>query len=437
MNLHFDSVFFVFELFLTEYVFVRSFNRRSRYLLRFFCSFAACVLVAAVFPADGYPLHTFGEAALNFIRFFLLFAMTIATVWFCYDAKWGTVLSACTAGYALQHLGQRAFVLAGLVISPFDDFSYPLNYFLRELLCLVIVAPLFVVFILTIGKNVSERYYKDDDKNDPKLIAVSFATIFICMIVTRLLDFEDVSVAVTLITSIYAITCCALVLLLKSSFLLAGRQKRELELTRQLYAKEQEEYRYWQSSLDVINIKCHDLKHQISALRQNFSEQSIKEIEESVMIYDSALKTGNEIIDVILFEKNVYCEKNGIQFVFMVDGAGLGFIERTDLFTFFTNMLNNAIEAVMKLPTEKRAINLTVKGVANMVFISEENMFDGKINMADGLPITSKEDKINHGFGLKSIKRFVEKYGGTINISAKNELFSLKISLPRKTAASA
>jgi len=210
-------------------------------------------------------------------------------------------------------------------------------------------------------------------------------------------------------------------------------QQKELELTRQLYAKEQEEYRYWQSSLDVINIKCHDLKHQISSLRSNFSEQTIQEIEESVMIYDSALKTGNEIIDVILFEKNVFCEKNGIQFVFMVDGAELDFIEKSDLFSFFTNMLNNAIEAVMKAQPEKRVISLTVKRVADMVVINEENYFSGQLKIKDEFPVTSKDDKLNHGFGLKSMKRFVAKYGGTLNFTTEGERFTLNITLPCKT----
>ncbi len=34
--------------------------------------------------------------------------------------------------------------------------------------------------------------------------------------------------------------------------------------------------------------------------------------------------------------------------------------------------------------------------------------------MRDGLPVTSKGDSANHGFGVRSMQLTVERYGGTL-----------------------
>ena len=431
MTISVSSVLYVIEILFTEFLFIHSFEKRDRFFLRVSVAVAVCIVCAAFFPSDVFNPYTLEAVLLNLARYFLLFSLTVISLYFCYNAKFWTVLSACTGGYAMQHMIQRIFVILGLFITPFEDIGYPWNVVYRELICLLPIVPLYFIFFFTLGKDISEKYYKNE--NDHAINLLSISVMIICMIVSRIQDFEEMSKITTLSVSTYAIICCAVVLFLKSSVLAERRNMHELELTRQLYAKEQEQYRLWQSSLDVINIKCHDLKYRIAGLKSHISEESIKDIEESVMIYDSALKTGNEVLDVILFEKNVFCEKNGIQFIYMADGAALNFIEKSELFTFFMNMLNNAIEAVMHIEQEKRVIQLSVKRVGDMVFINEENYYDGDIVLENGFPITKKENRGEHGFGLKGMQRFTDKYGGTMSFSANGEVFSLKICIPFKT----
>jgi signal transduction histidine kinase len=59
-----------------------------------------------------------------------------------------------------------------------------------------------------------------------------------------------------------------------------------------------------------------------------------------------------------------------------------------------------------------------------------ENYFEGDIKLANGLPVTTKRDKDNHGFGLKSIRYAAEKYGGTMTINIEENWFILRILLP-------
>ena len=82
--------------------------------------------------------------------------------------------------------------------------------------------------------------------------------------------------------------------------------------------------------------------------------------------------------------------------------------------------------------TEKRIIRVTVKRVAAMISVHMENyMADGEtIEFADGLPLSSKGEKDYHGFGMRSMRMSVEKYGGVLCVDVKGDIFSVDIMLP-------
>lgn len=63
--------------------------------------------------------------------------------------------------------------------------------------------------------------------------------------------------------------------------------------------------------IDLINVKCHDLKHQISALNGVIPPDEVKALQETVNIYDSIFKTGNHALDIVLTNRSLLCEKEG------------------------------------------------------------------------------------------------------------------------------
>lgn len=103
----------------------------------------------------------------------------------------------------------------------------------------------------------------------------------------------------------------------------------------------------------------------------------------------------------------------------------------SDVYSLFGNAIDNAIEAVSKVDKrEKRTVSLMVRESRGMVYIGLENGYTGTIEFEDGLPVTTKQDKRFHGFGTKSIRNVVEKYGGTMVINASDNIFRLNILLP-------
>lgn len=210
--------------------------------------------------------------------------------------------------------------------------------------------------------------------------------------------------------------------------------KQERDLMNMLWKNKQEQYELAKENIELINQKSHDLKHQIQALRKLNKEEFdayLNEMEESVGIYESIVKTGNDVFDTILTQKSLYCKKRNIQVTCVADGSQMDFIETVDLYAILGNALDNAIEAVEKFEeAEKRQIDVMIHRQKNFLVMNFINPIPEKLKFDDEFPVMTKKDKKYHGFGLRSIQHFVKKYDGVLNISEEDGCFSLKIMIP-------
>jgi len=157
----------------------------------------------------------------------------------------------------------------------------------------------------------------------------------------------------------------------------------------------------------------------------------INEVKESIMIYDNVLNTNNEVLNTILSEKNLYCQKYGISLSCIVDGEKLDFMNIHDIYALLGNALNNAIECVMNnKDKEKRVISLSITEQKRFLSIQTTNYLEKNVIIKDGLPVSKKKDKVNHGFGIKSMNHITEKYGGTLQVMVEDDMFILQIVIP-------
>ena len=209
----------------------------------------------------------------------------------------------------------------------------------------------------------------------------------------------------------------------------------ELAHTKEAIRQSQLQYEIQKDNIELINIKCHDLKHQIGkyARQGGLDEKTVSEMKDAINIYDSSVKTGNEVLNIVLTEKSLVCNKNKINLSCMVDASGLTEFSEGDLYALFGNILDNAIEAVSQISdVERRCIGLHVQSFPGFVSIMTDNYYEGKINFKNGLPITLKENKLDHGFGLKSIRLITEKYDGEMHITTEDNVFRLTLLFPNK-----
>lgn len=236
--------------------------------------------------------------------------------------------------------------------------------------------------------------------------------------------------------SIWLAQCyCATMLYFQYTLFSKSAIKKELEILNRLWHQQAEQYRLSKETIAIINRKCHDMKHQIAAVRamagSQAQEKYLREAEESVGIYDAIFQTGNEVVDTVLTEKSLYCGGNGIRLGCVADGKQLAFMDPVDVYAILGNALDNAIEAVQGLSDpEKRMIDVLVCREQKFVVIQAVNPVERGLKFRDGLPVSTKPRDGYHGFGLKSIRHTAEQYGGFATVRAENGCFTLKILIP-------
>ena len=234
-----------------------------------------------------------------------------------------------------------------------------------------------------------------------------------------------VDVAGIAILYAHLIQCCEL------------RVRKELEAVQNVLQNQYAQYKQSKESIELINYKYHDLKHQINLLKSGAdsekAEEYLEQMEREIKIYETQNKTGNKVLDTILTSKSMHCQRHGIELKFMGEGQLLNFMEDMDISALFGNMLDNAIESVVKIKDrQKRLISLHVIQDKQFIRIRTENYCEENVQFQDGIPITTKKDKRFHGYGMKSMKKIVEKYGGSVMAGKTDNWFELKILIPMK-----
>lgn len=416
------NIYFTAEILLAEIIFLYSVPKREKFPLRYIGAVLVCLLLSYFFPM---PSAIKWNVFYTLFRFLVLFALTIAGMGFCFKISFHALFSACVAGYAVQHI---SYHVCGLIEKSalFAGFS---SEFLSRLSLLefVFFPAVYLLFFLTLGHFAAKNeFYK---KSDIRFNALSIVIVFICVGLTRFSrafgEFSSVSV------KLYSITTCVLALIVQFVLYRLVELKQENQTIRLLWQEDKKQYELSKRTIGLINIKCHDLKHKLSALDGRLPREEIESMKDAVRIYDSGLKTGNEALDVLLTEKSLYCNEEGICMTYTGNGADLSFMNIMDVYSLFGNAVSNAIEAVSCLAVpEKKVIAIVVERKGDLTTINISNYFSGEICFEDGMPVTGKkEEEGYHGFGMKSMNLIAQKYGGSLKASVRGEIFNLGIYL--------
>ena len=209
----------------------------------------------------------------------------------------------------------------------------------------------------------------------------------------------------------------------------------ELLVINSLLEKHYQQYTISQESIKIINLKYHDMKHQIGLIKNemdvNKRDEYLYQLEEGLKIYETQYKTGYDVLDTILQSKGFQCSEHQIHLNVVAEGDLLKFISIMDLVSVFGNMLDNAIESCKKIiEIEKRLIHLVVFRQKNMIVIRCENYYENALKYEDGVLSSTKDDTINHGYGIRSIIDIVNQYQGTVRITTDHNWFKIICLLP-------
>ena len=90
--------------------------------------------------------------------------------------------------------------------------------------------------------------------------------------------------------------------------------------------------------------------------------------------------------------------------------------------------MDNALEAV-SLVNDNQFIDFGINCSKGMMIIKISNPYKNAVKRENGKIVTSKEDKINHGIGLRSVNETLEKYNGMTKIETYENIFTITAAL--------
>lgn len=182
---------------------------------------------------------------------------------------------------------------------------------------------------------------------------------------------------------------------------------------------------YMKQSNDMENIRkiSHDIKNHLESLRGNVDYQQKQEyidgIESKLDIYQSYYKTGNAFLDNLLHAKRLEALEKKIEFKVFADFTPFKRVKNEDLCVIVSNTIDNALRECQLMKADNPKIECLVQLKARKIkgflsIICENSLRESQAEALRGNSVmeTSKEDKKNHGFGVKNIKHVVREYGG-------------------------
>lgn len=419
---------FSMQLLIAECAFVIGWKRREHFLPRILVGIAGYFL-AAVLVFYAFCSIPSGNPLILIAYYGCLFLFSLILMKFCFDVKFEEVLFAGVCGYATQHIAFAVMTVITELTGVFPDGI--LNFLLIRFLPYVLISC--AAYFGIVRKNAGKGELK---KRDMRMVILALGVLFTVIIISVLVDhqmFKDNSGLLhNVFCKLYAIVCCLLAIFIAFYMSRQNRILHENEIMESMLQNMKEQQKLSQETVNIINIKCHDLKYRISKIAgiEDAREQKeyIESVKDALAIYDNIFQTGNEALDLVLTEKSLRCNEYNIKLSCMVDGSVIRFIHSTDVYALFGNLMDNAIESVMKEEDEeKRIISISVSRRNQGSYIHMENYCRENPEFEDGLPVTTKQDRAYHGFGVRSIQYIVGKYKGEMLMRAQENRFLVDI----------
>lgn len=185
---------------------------------------------------------------------------------------------------------------------------------------------------------------------------------------------------------------------------------------------------------EVVRMLRHDMKHHVNELYHFANKgdtEAIKEyinqMGEQIHLADLKVNSGVAAIDGVLGYMILQAEKKGICVSTHVTIPESMKLSSYDMNIIFGNLMQNAIDATEKC--EEKHIDILIRFDRNCIFAKISNPYDGERLVKDGEYITTKREEKNHGLGIRSVKKIVEKYDGSIFFTEENGKFIVKLVL--------
>lgn len=431
----FEELRFAWELSAAEFVFLLPFAQRRPRFRR--TAFLGLIIFSALSLGYFLVLKLSSYVPGSFFRgiicgwYIVLALIIMAYVRLCFRLTICESLYFGISSYAAQHI-VYIVIHEMLAIKLWPELTDHLILYgiISLCFCIVVLSALYLIFAKELG--LCGGIFLTDTAGDIAHHIALLCILIICTFSCQSLFHR--SEGVQTLAAQLGLLICILTLGLQYRTLSAIRANQERVVIERMLQNSGKNYSLAKEMVDHINRTCHDLKHNLEVLKtidQAQRQAYIMEAERSIGLYHELVHCENEVLNTILAEKCLFCKSRNIDLSCAIDGTDLGFVSIPDLYAILGNAIDNAIECVIDFgDLEKRVIDLTISQSGGFCCIQTNNYCEKEPEMLDGLPLTTKSDQGNHGFGLRSIRYLAKKYGGNMVVNISGHIFTLQIMIP-------
>lgn len=356
--------------------------------------------------------------------------------------KSGSVaLSVCAVFSCLKSLSRA--VNAAILIDMHLTENQPW-FCLRAVICYNALCWLFVLLAYYPATHTVQRMVEDENFAQTWYVFWILPLVFIALNLFMIPRYQSTLYIGRVLQGYIVISAALLILLLwfNAVFLMMAdslNRNARLQQENQFLSMQQQRYENLKTSIKEAQQARHDMRHhlnQLSVLADEGDLQKLRiyltETTSRIAVLDTGL-CENRAADSVISYYCALAKQNSIPFITQLDLPAQIPVNEMDMCLVLSNLLENALEASLRISPSLRHIKLTayLHG-KNLLLIQVENAFDGIINKKNDAFQSSK--RIGSGIGTQSIRHIAEKSGGASTFSYQDGIFYARIMLRAQQA---
>ena len=307
---------------------------------------------------------------------------------------------------------------------------------------LVIIASRIILFlILIIIKRISVIKKKNvidmSNKEWLQFLIFPIFTLITVVVMTNSMvtSYHEDIVNVYYVIAIVLIVLNMVVFHLINEILENSQRIREADVLKQQSIGQLELYNSLRKNYDIQRKRTHEYKNQIMCIDSLLKKKNYNKLEEYInSIFDKLdgqldmVDTNNEVVNAVINAKYYEALQNDVLFILKINDLSHIKVSDEDIVTILSNLLDNAIEAAGQCEIDKRTVGIKLLYEDDVISIAVSNSYKTEPEiMEDGYMRTIKDDKEQHGLGIRNVAATLEKYNAEYIIDYKNGEFVFSI----------
>lgn len=211
-------------------------------------------------------------------------------------------------------------------------------------------------------------------------------------------------------------------------------QEQDLRLLRQQISIQTENYGALKKSYSIQRKSTHEFERHLQVLRDlldrkeyETAQEYIRQLQTDRTLKVFSIASNNPVIDVVMNQKHQVALENGINMQVKVNDLSSISIKTNELVVLLSNLLDNAIEACLKLDQNREIVCSILK--EDSIYISIRNT-SYPVQIIDGEIPTTKQDTTEHGYGLPAVKYILKQLKAEYTFAYNNGWFQFVAEIP-------